>query len=105
PPCANPSGTPSSTHVYGHRAAAAVTRAREQVAALLGCDADEIVFTSGGTEANNLALRGSVEAAGHVRARIVTSAIEHPAVAEPCAWLAAQGHDVVWVGTDADGRV
>lgn len=98
-------GNPSSTHVYGQRAAAAVARARGQVAALLGCDADEIVFTSGGTEANNLALHGSVEAAGHVRARIVTSVIEHPAVAKPCAWLAAQGHDVVRVATDADGRV
>jgi cysteine desulfurase len=97
-------GNPSSGHVYGRRTADAIARAREQVAALLGCDADEIVFTSGGTESNNLALRGVIEAAGVPRARIVTSAIEHPAVAQPCHWLAAHGHDVVKVGVDANGR-
>src|SRR5262249_54735907 len=78
-------------------------RAREQVAALLGCDPDEVIFTSGGTEANNLVIR-SVAADGR-RKGIVTSAIEHPATARPCAWLESQGHRVTRLGVDAGGRV
>ena len=74
-------GNPSSAHVYGRRAHTAVERARSQVAALLGCDTDEIIFTSGGTEANNLAIRGTTACSS--RRRIVTSAIEHPATARP----------------------
>jgi cysteine desulfurase len=95
-------GNPSSTHPQGVRARDAVARAREQVAAAIGCDADEIFFTSGGTEANNLAIRGLIE---HVeRARIVTTPIEHPATARVCAWL--EEHDVVVtrIGVDPDGR-
>ena len=57
-------GNPSSTHVFGQRARAAVDAARAQVAALLGCDSDEVIFTSGGTEANNLAIRGVTAALG-----------------------------------------
>src|SRR5262245_33959400 len=79
-------GNPSSAHAVGQRARAAVDRARAEVAALLACDADEIVFTSGGTEANNLAIRGVVEAVAERRG-IVTSAVEHPATAAPCAHL------------------
>ena len=79
-------GNPSSSHVYGRRAQAAVDRAREQVAGLIGCDASEIIFTSGGTEANNLAIRGVTEAREDRRA-VVTTVIEHPATAQPCAWL------------------
>lgn len=97
-------GNPSSGHVYGVRAGQAVTRARDQVAALLGCDADEVVFTSGGTEANNLAIRGVVEALDR-KGSIVTSAIEHPATARPCAWLEGRGHRVVQVGVDGTGRI
>ena len=96
-------GNPSSAHPYGARAQRAVTRAREQVAALIGCDTDEIVLTSGGTEANNLAIRGVAEAIPE-RRRIVTTAIEHPATARPCRWLAERGRDVVWLGVDAGGR-
>src|SRR5689334_16900144 len=76
-------GNPSSTHPYGRRARAAVERAREQVAELLEARAEEIVFTSGGTEANNLAIRGVMEARPE-RRHIVTSTIEHPATALPC---------------------
>jgi cysteine desulfurase len=97
-------GNPSSAHVYGARARAAVTRAREQVATLLGCAADEIVFTSGGTEANNLAIRGTIGVRDRPQ-RIVTSVIEHPATARPCAWLERAGHSVTRVGVDAEGRV
>lgn len=96
-------GNPSSGHVYGSRARAAVARAREQVAALLGCDADEVVFTSGGTEANNLAIRGVTEALER-RRHVVTTVIEHPATSRPCAWLEKHGRSVSRVGVDTGGR-
>jgi cysteine desulfurase len=96
-------GNPSSGHVYGQRARRAVDRAREQVAALLGCAADELVFTSGGSEANNLAIRGAVDALA--RRRIVTSTVEHPATAAPCGYLEAQGIQVARVPVDARGQV
>jgi cysteine desulfurase len=96
-------GNPSSSHVYGRTAQAAVTRARAQVAGLLGCDADEIVFTSGGTEANNLAIRGVCEAREN-RRHVVTTVIEHPATAMPCDWLEQHGWRVTRIGIDADGR-
>jgi cysteine desulfurase len=97
-------GNPSSSHVFGQRARAAVDTAREQVAALLACEPDEIVFTSGGTEANNLAIRGVTEALGRT-GTLVTSVVEHPAVAAPCAWLERQGWKVVRLPVDAEGRV
>lgn len=96
-------GNPSSAHVYGERARAAVARAREQVAALLGCDADEIVFTSGGTEANNLAIRGVTEALAS-KSHVVTTVIEHPATSRPCAWLEKHERSVTRIGVDAEGR-
>jgi len=95
-------GNPSSGHVYGIRARNAVARAREQVAAALGCDADEVLFTSGGTEANNLAIRGVLESVERVR--VVTSSVEHPATARQCAWLDAHGHPVTRIGVDREGR-
>ncbi len=95
-------GNPSSGHVYGVRARAAVLRAREQVAALLGAAPDEVIFTSGGTEANNLAIRGVAEARSD-RKRIVTTVIEHPATARPCDWLALHGRAVVRLGVDPSG--
>src|SRR5689334_18283369 len=96
-------GNPSSSHVYGHRARRLVDSAREKVAALIGASADEIVFTSGGTEANNLAIRGLGLVGG--RNRIVTSAIEHPSVTGPCAALREVGGRVDTVSTDEHGRV
>ena len=97
-------GNPSSGHVHGVRARAAVSRARGQVATLLGCDADEVLFTSGGTEANNLAIRGVVEAF-ETPGQVLTTTIEHPATARPCEWLEEHGHCVTAVAVDADGRV
>lgn len=97
-------GNPSSGHVFGQRARAAVEAARAQVAALLECDASEVVFTSGGTEASNLAIRGVAEAR-HDRRHVVTSTIEHPATAEACAWLEEQGLSVTRANVDAGGRV
>jgi len=96
-------GNPSSSHVYGRRAQSAVDRARQQVAGLIGCDASEIIFTSGGTEANNLAIRGVTEAREDRRA-VVTTVIEHPATAQPCAWLGRHGWRVTRVGVDREGR-
>ncbi len=96
-------GNPSSEHFYGRRAHEAVEQARSQVAALLDCDATEIIFTSGGTEANNLAIRGATASAS--RRRIVTSAIEHPATAQPLMLLERQGWDVERVAVDEWGRV
>jgi len=96
-------GNPSSTHPYGVRARKAVALAREQVAAVLGCDPEEILFTSGGTEANNLAIRGAMDALER-KGRLVTTTIEHPATARPCAFLERQGFAVTRLGVDADGR-
>ena len=97
-------GNPSSSHAFGRRAHAAVDAARQQVAELIGCAADEIVFTSGGTEANNLAVHGVTEAVVE-RRHVVTSAIEHPSVAAPCAGLERQGWRICRLEVDHDGRV
>jgi cysteine desulfurase len=94
-------GNPSSRHVYGRRAHDAIERSRCTVGALIGCHADEIIFTSGGTEANNLAIRGT--AARNARRRVVTSTVEHPATLRPVAWLERQGWEIVRVGVDGSG--
>ena len=86
---------PSSDHVLGRRGWRAVEEARAQVAVLIGAAADEIVFTSGGTESNNLAIFGTTTTAPAERRRIVTSSVEHPATASPCGRLEASG----WVVT------
>ena len=98
-------GNPSSTHVYGRRAHEAVERAREQVAALLGCKADEVFFTSGGTEANNLAILGVAAAVADGRRHAVTSVVEHPAIARPCDRLEQNGWEVTRLPVDGDGLV
>jgi len=96
-------GNPSADHVYGQRARAFVDRARAQVAALLGGDADEIVFTGGGTESNNLALRGFTGDAG--RLLLITTKVEHPATTGPAARLSKAGAQVEYVGVDERGVV
>jgi len=97
-------GNPSSSHAYGAAAHAAVERGREQVAGLIGCAPDEVVFTSGGTESNNLALKGL--AADEPRHwHLVVSAVEHPAVSEVCRWLERRGARVSMLPVDASGRV
>ena len=97
-------GNPSSSHVYGRRAHEAVELARGQVAALLGGEPDEVIFTSGGTEASNLAIRGVTEARSR-RRHVVTSVIEHPATERPCAWLERHGWRVTRLGADGDGVI
>ena len=84
-------GNASSVHRFGRRQAAAVDDAREHVAALVGGRASGVVFTSGATEANNLALRGAVEAAPEGRRRMLVSAVEHASVARTARWLADRG--------------
>ena len=95
-------GNPSSRHVYGKRAHDAIEHARSDVAALINSHADEVIFTSGGTEANNLAIRGTT--ARTTRRRVVTSIVEHPATARPVSWLERHGWDIVRIGVDAGGR-
>lgn len=97
-------GNPSSSHVYGRVAAAAVLAARETVARVVGCGPDEVVFTSGGTESNNLAIRGVV-AARPDRSHVLTTVVEHPATERPCAALEQQGHSVTRIGVTADGTI
>jgi cysteine desulfurase len=96
-------GNPSSGHWAAEPARAAVEVARRQVAALLGCAPAEVVFTSGGSESDNLAIKGVL--AGSRDAHIITSAVEHPAVVEPCRYLERQGVHVTWLDVDARGRV
>ena len=86
-----PYGNPSSGHWAGSPAREAVDKARMQVAGLLGCNTNEIVFTSGGSEANNHALKGVFFACGRADAHIVTTKVEHPAVINPCRFLERLG--------------
>ena len=98
-------GNPSSGHFLGRSARAGVDQARAQVASLLGCSTDDLIFTSGGTEANNHAIKGVAWANQGRRNHIVTSTIEHPAVTEVCRWLEAQGFRVTFVPVDEYGMV
>ena len=98
-------GNPSSSHPYGAEARAAVETARRQVASLLGARAEEIVFTSGGTEGNNTVIHGVARLLRAKGRHIVTTAIEHPAVLEPCTVLEEDGWAVTRVGVDGEGRV
>jgi cysteine desulfurase NifS/selenium donor protein len=98
-------GNPSSSHWYGIQTRKAVEKARAQVAALLLCDPDEIVFTSGGTESNNFAIRGSAFANFERGTHVVTSAIEHPAVMEVCKYLERHGIQVTYLPVDQFGLI
>ena len=96
-------GNPASSHVLGRQASAAVAKAREQVAALIGCEASEIVFTGGATESNNLALLGLAEKAKSSRKRILISAVEHKSVSAPCDILATRGFAIEEVPVNHSG--
>src|SRR6266540_212674 len=98
-------GNPSCDHWAGIPARAAVERARSQVAALLGCAPEEIVFTSGGSESNNQALKGAFFANHHKGEHIVASAVEHPAVVKALEFLERLGARVTLVPVDRQGRV
>ncbi|MFH2008589.1 MAG: cysteine desulfurase family protein [bacterium] len=98
-------GNPSSSHPYGREARRAVEQGREQLAMLLGCPAETVVFTGGGTESNNLAIQGIAYARRDRGNHLVTTLVEHPAVAEVMSHLERQGFAVTRVGVDGDGRV
>ena len=98
-------GNASSIHFFGQEARAAVDRARHQVAELINARPNEIVFTSGGTESNNLAIRGLVEANNKYGKHIITSEIEHSAVKEVCAELEKSGYEISYLPVYEDGIV
>ena len=98
-------GNASSIHSFGQEANALVERARRQVASLLGCKPAEIVFTSGGTEADNLAVFGTVRASGGGLKHVITSVIEHPAVLQACQRLEQDGVEVTYVRVGSAGVV
>jgi cysteine desulfurase len=98
-------GNPSSVHWAGTPARNAVETARRQVADLLGCAPEEVVFTSGGSEANNMALKGVFFASKRQRRHIVTTRVEHPAIVAPCRFLERLGAEVTWLPVDGTGLV
>jgi cysteine desulfurase len=102
---AEPFGNPSSGHWAGEQAKRAVEKARAQVAALLECRPNEIVFTSGGSEANNHALKGVFFAKGQTKAHFITTQVEHPAIINPCRFLERLGATVSYLPVDGYGRV
>ncbi len=97
-------GNPSSSHSHGVALKAGIEQARERVAALLGCEASEIIFTSGATETNNMVIKGVV-ASVPKGSHIITSRIEHPAILEPCRHLERQGYPVTYLPVDQHGLV
>ena len=98
-------GNPSSGHWASIGAKAVLDTARSQVAALLGCHSDEVVFTSGGSEANNLALKGVFFKLREKGNHIITTAIEHPAIVEPCRFLERLGAQITFLPVDGTGRI
>lgn len=98
-------GNPSTTHWAGKPAKEAYEKARQQVADLLGCNSNEVIFTSGGSEANNHALKGVFFALRGRGNHIITTQVEHPAVINPCRFLQKLGAKVTYVGVDSFGQV
>ena len=96
-------GNASSPHRYGRRAQQALEKSRETVAQAIGARPEEIIFTSGGTESDNLALRGVAYTQGH--GHIITTAIEHHAVLRTCAALEGDGFSVTYLPVDNQGRI
>jgi len=97
-------GNPSSMHAFGGQVAKFVTRAREEVAAFLNCSPEEVIFTSCATESDNAAIRGTADWFG-TGMKVITTAVEHPAVLQPCRRLKALGHTVVELPVDGVGQI
>lgn len=98
-------GNASSIHTFGQKTKEALEDSREQVAAILGASPEEIVFTSGGTEATNLAIKGALRAHGERGDLIITSSIEHHATLDTCRYLDREGFQVVYLPVDQDGKL
>jgi len=98
-------GNPSSVHAAGQAARRTIDVARARVARLIGARAEEIVFTGGGTEADNLAILGAARAPGREQKAVVATAIEHQAVLNPCRHLERGGRDVILLPVEGDGRL
>ena len=98
-------GNSSSPHWAGAPARQFVERARGQVANLLGCSPDEVVFTSGGSESNNFALKGTFFTSKRARPHIVTTRVEHPAIVAPCLFLERLGAEITWLPVDGTGWI
>ena len=98
-------GNPSSSHWYGVQAKEAVGKARSRVANLLNCNSREIIFTSGGTESNNFAIKGAALANRHKGNHIIISSIEHPAVTEVCRYLEINGFPLSYIPVDETGVI
>lgn len=98
-------GNPSSSHSFGTETKKAVENARRQVAELINCSPGEIIFTSGGTESNNLAIKGIAFANEHRGRHIITTTIEHPAVTEVCKYLESKGFSITYIPVDETGLV
>jgi len=98
-------GNPSSSHLHGIEARKLVENARVQVAGLLNCQAEEIIFTSGGTESNNHAIKGIAFARADEGKHIITSTIEHPATLEVCKYLQEKGFQISYINVDAGGII
>jgi cysteine desulfurase len=98
-------GNPSSAHWAGVPARRMVEEARRQVADFLGCTAQEVVFTSGGSEANNFAIKGAFFASRRARRHFITTRVEHPAIVAPLRFLERLGATVTWLPVDGTGRI
>ncbi len=98
-------GNPSSSHWYGIRPKRAVEAARRQAAGLLGCQPEEMFFTSGGTESNNHAIKGLARALKEKGRHLITSTVEHPAVLDVCRYLVQEGFETTFVDVDDQGMV
>lgn len=98
-------GNPSSIHSFGQEAKSAIEEAREKIANFIGAESEEIVFTGGGTESDNFAIKGVAYAREHKGNHIITSSIEHHAVLEPCKFLEKRGFKITYLPVDKEGMV
>lgn len=98
-------GNASSTHAFGRQAHMVLENSRQVIADSINAKLDEIVFTSGGTEADNTAIIGTAEARQHLGKHIITTAVEHEAVLKPLAWLAERGFEITYLPVDETGRI
>lgn len=98
-------GNPSSSHFFGRKGREAVEQARQEVASLLGCSAQEVLFTSGGSESNNMVLKGVAYTYRNRGKHLITSQVEHPAILQPCRFLEQNGYRVTYLPVDPYGLV